>query len=86
LLRFREAGVEVVLKVVTNKFYCEFIKYDNFFLSYLSYDLQDFRKRWDRQSQAFYNLFRQADRIDKLAEVIQRLVFPDFQKYNSKLT
>ncbi|XP_027904345.1 protein ACTIVITY OF BC1 COMPLEX KINASE 8, chloroplastic [Vigna unguiculata] len=47
LLRFREAGVEVVLK--------------------------DFRKRWDRQSQAFYNLFRQADRIDKLAEIIQRL-------------
>ncbi|KAL2339447.1 hypothetical protein Fmac_007387 [Flemingia macrophylla] len=47
LLRFREAGVEVVLK--------------------------DFRKRWDRQSQAFYNLFRQADRVDKLADVIQRL-------------
>nr|XP_007137605.1 hypothetical protein PHAVU_009G140400g [Phaseolus vulgaris]ESW09599.1 hypothetical protein PHAVU_009G140400g [Phaseolus vulgaris] len=47
LLRFREAGVEVVLK--------------------------DFRKRWDRQSQAFYNLFRQADRIDKLAEIIQKL-------------
>ncbi|KAK7410833.1 hypothetical protein VNO78_01973 [Psophocarpus tetragonolobus] len=47
LLRFREAGVEVVLK--------------------------DFRKRWDRQSQAFYNLFRQADRVDKLAEIIQRL-------------
>ncbi|TKY73913.1 aarF domain-containing kinase [Spatholobus suberectus] len=47
LLRFREAGVEVLLK--------------------------DFRKRWDRQSQAFYNLFRQADRVDKLAEIIQRL-------------
>ncbi|KAG5148409.1 hypothetical protein AAZX31_06G138900 [Glycine max] len=47
LLRFREAGVEVVLK--------------------------DFRKRWDRQSQAFYNLFRQADRVDKLADIIQRL-------------
>ncbi|KAK7350834.1 hypothetical protein VNO77_09825 [Canavalia gladiata] len=47
LLRFREAGVEVILK--------------------------DFRMRWDRQSQAFYNLFRQADRVDKLAEVIQRL-------------
>ncbi|KAK7317010.1 hypothetical protein RJT34_00883 [Clitoria ternatea] len=47
LLRFREAGVEVILK--------------------------DVRKRWDRQSQAFYNLFRQADRVDKLAEVIQRL-------------
>ncbi|KAK8977954.1 hypothetical protein V6N11_059583 [Hibiscus sabdariffa] len=47
LLRFREAGVEVVLK--------------------------DFRKRWDRQSRAFYNLFRQADRVEKLAETIQRL-------------
>ncbi|XAR73310.1 Cadmium-transporting ATPase [Bertholletia excelsa] len=47
LLRFREAGVEVVLK--------------------------DFRKRWDRQSRAFYNLFRQADRVEKLAEIIQRL-------------
>ncbi|XP_010519924.1 PREDICTED: uncharacterized protein LOC104799212 [Tarenaya hassleriana] len=47
LLRFREAGVEVVLK--------------------------DLRKRWNRQSQAFYNLFRQADRVEKLAETIQRL-------------
>ncbi|XP_027329905.1 protein ACTIVITY OF BC1 COMPLEX KINASE 8, chloroplastic [Abrus precatorius] len=47
LLRFREAGVEVILK--------------------------DFRVRWDRQSKAFYNLFRQADRVDKLAEIIQRL-------------
>ncbi|KAA3457343.1 putative aarF domain-containing protein kinase chloroplastic [Gossypium australe] len=33
----------------------------------------DFRKRWDRQSRAFYNLFRQADRVEKLAEIIQRL-------------
>ncbi|KAL8211311.1 hypothetical protein R6Q57_005748 [Mikania cordata] len=47
LLRFREAGVEVVIK--------------------------DFRKRWDRQSQAFYNLFRQADRVEKLVGVIERL-------------
>lgn len=47
LLRFREAGVEVVVK--------------------------DLRKRWNRQSQAFYNLFRQADRVEKLAETIQRL-------------
>ncbi|KAG5000179.1 hypothetical protein GLYMA_08G140900v4 [Glycine max] len=47
LLRFREAGVEVILK--------------------------DLRKRWDRQSQAFYNLFRQADRVEKLAEIIERL-------------
>lgn len=47
LLKFREAGVEVVLK--------------------------DVRKRWERQSKAFYNLFRQADRVEKLAEIIQRL-------------
>uniref|UniRef100_A0A803KWB1 ABC1 atypical kinase-like domain-containing protein n=1 Tax=Chenopodium quinoa TaxID=63459 RepID=A0A803KWB1_CHEQI len=47
LLKFREAGVEVLVK--------------------------DFRKRWDRQSQAFYNLFRQADRVEKLAEIIERL-------------
>ncbi|XP_065873620.1 protein ACTIVITY OF BC1 COMPLEX KINASE 8, chloroplastic [Euphorbia lathyris] len=47
LLKFREAGVEVILK--------------------------DLRKRWDRQSQAFYNLFRQADRVEKLALTIQRL-------------
>ncbi|KAK1421532.1 hypothetical protein QVD17_23945 [Tagetes erecta] len=47
LLRFREAGAEVVIK--------------------------DFRKRLDRQSEAFYNLFRQADRIEKLVGVIERL-------------
>ncbi|KAL2907166.1 Protein ACTIVITY OF BC1 COMPLEX KINASE 8 chloroplastic [Bienertia sinuspersici] len=47
LLKFREAGIEVLVK--------------------------DFRKRWDRQSQAFYNLFRQADRIEKLADIIERL-------------
>ncbi|XP_051115718.1 protein ACTIVITY OF BC1 COMPLEX KINASE 8, chloroplastic [Andrographis paniculata] len=47
LLKFREAGVEVVIK--------------------------DFRKRWDRQSRAFSNLFRQADRVEKLAEIIQQL-------------
>ncbi|KAI3996310.1 hypothetical protein MKX01_026778 [Papaver californicum] len=47
LLRFREAGVEVVIK--------------------------DFKKRLERQNQAFYNLFRQADRVEKLAAVIQRL-------------
>ncbi|XP_022740136.1 protein ACTIVITY OF BC1 COMPLEX KINASE 8, chloroplastic [Durio zibethinus] len=47
LLRFREAGVEVILK--------------------------DFKKRWDKQSRAFSNLFRQADRVQKLAETIQRL-------------
>ncbi|KAF7834230.1 protein ACTIVITY OF BC1 COMPLEX KINASE 8, chloroplastic [Senna tora] len=47
LLKFREAGVEVIIK--------------------------DVRKRWDRQSQAFYNLFRQADRVEKLANIIQKL-------------
>ncbi|KAH9622360.1 hypothetical protein KSS87_007205 [Heliosperma pusillum] len=47
LLKFREAGVEVVLK--------------------------DFRKRWDRQSSAFYNLFRQADRVGRLTDIIERL-------------
>ncbi|RDX86947.1 Protein ACTIVITY OF BC1 COMPLEX KINASE 8, chloroplastic, partial [Mucuna pruriens] len=35
--------------------------------------VEDFRKRWDRQSQAFYNLFRQAERVEKLAEIIQKL-------------
>ncbi|XP_020110266.1 uncharacterized protein LOC109725478 isoform X1 [Ananas comosus] len=47
LLRFREAGVEVVVK--------------------------DIKKRWERQSRAFYNLFRQADRVERLAQIIQRL-------------
>ncbi|KAF5203692.1 Abc-1 domain-containing protein [Thalictrum thalictroides] len=47
LLKFREAGVEVIIK--------------------------DFKKRWDRQSRAFYNLFRQADRVEKLAVIIERL-------------
>ncbi|KAK2973862.1 hypothetical protein RJ640_002500 [Escallonia rubra] len=35
--------------------------------------VEDFRKRWERQSRAFYNLFRQADRVEKLAAIIQRL-------------
>ncbi|GAY63485.1 hypothetical protein CUMW_225980 [Citrus unshiu] len=35
--------------------------------------VEDFRNRWDRQTRAFYNLFRQADRVEKLAETIQRL-------------
>ncbi|XP_010937033.1 protein ACTIVITY OF BC1 COMPLEX KINASE 8, chloroplastic isoform X1 [Elaeis guineensis] len=47
LLRFREAGFEVVVK--------------------------DVKKRLERQSRAFYNLFRQADRVEKLAEIIERL-------------
>lgn len=32
------------------------------------------KKRWERQSRAFYNVFRQADRVEKLAEIIERLV------------
>ncbi|THU46754.1 hypothetical protein C4D60_Mb09t08220 [Musa balbisiana] len=35
--------------------------------------IEDFKKRWERQSSAFYNLFRQADRVEKLAQIIQRL-------------
>ncbi|PKA51584.1 putative aarF domain-containing protein kinase [Apostasia shenzhenica] len=57
LLRFREVGFEVVLKA-------------SFFLPFV---IDDLRKRWERQSRAFYNLFRQADRVEKLAEIIQRL-------------
>ncbi|KAF0906503.1 hypothetical protein E2562_011487 [Oryza meyeriana var. granulata] len=47
LLRFNEAGVEVIVK--------------------------DAKKRWERQSRAFYNLFRQPDRVEKLAQIIERL-------------
>ncbi|KAI5062828.1 hypothetical protein GOP47_0021375 [Adiantum capillus-veneris] len=35
--------------------------------------VRDLKKRWRRQAQAFSNLFRQPDRVEKLAEVIQRL-------------
>ncbi|KAK6922941.1 ABC1 atypical kinase-like domain [Dillenia turbinata] len=35
--------------------------------------VEDVWKRWDQLSQAFYNLFRQADRVEKLAAIIQRL-------------
>ncbi|OIW00438.1 hypothetical protein TanjilG_05788 [Lupinus angustifolius] len=42
-------------------------------LELLKYPVQDFRKAWDRHSQAFYNLYRQADRVEKLAEIIQKL-------------
>lgn len=35
--------------------------------------LRDLKKRWNRQARAFSNLFRQADRVEKLAEVIQRI-------------
>nr|ACG29020.1 ATATH13 [Zea mays] len=47
LLRFNDAGVEIVVK--------------------------DAKKRWERQSRAFYNLFRQPDRVEKLAQIIERL-------------
>ncbi|THU51896.1 hypothetical protein C4D60_Mb06t35900 [Musa balbisiana] len=53
LLRFREAGLEVIVK--------------------------DIKKRWERQSSAFYNLFRQADRVEKLAQTIQRLELGDLK-------
>lgn len=35
--------------------------------------VKDLRKRWDRQASAFYNLFRQADRVERLAQIVQRL-------------
>jgi hypothetical protein len=36
--------------------------------------VKDFRKRWDRQAQAFSNIFRQPQRVEKIASMIQRLV------------
>ncbi|KAG8071174.1 hypothetical protein GUJ93_ZPchr0006g42131 [Zizania palustris] len=35
--------------------------------------VKDAKKRWERQSRAFYNLFRQPDRVEKLAQIIERL-------------
>lgn len=35
--------------------------------------MKDLRKRWDRQSQAFANVFKQADRVEKISSIIQRL-------------
>uniref|UniRef100_A0A0D9VHG3 ABC1 atypical kinase-like domain-containing protein n=1 Tax=Leersia perrieri TaxID=77586 RepID=A0A0D9VHG3_9ORYZ len=35
--------------------------------------VEDAKKRWERQSRAFYNLFRQPDRVEKLAQIIERL-------------
>ncbi|KAK6150477.1 hypothetical protein DH2020_015409 [Rehmannia glutinosa] len=55
----RLAAIEELTWTTLLKFHLDFI--------------QDFRKRWDRQSQAVFNLFRQADRVEKLAEIIQRL-------------
>nr|KYP67577.1 Uncharacterized protein sll1770 family [Cajanus cajan] len=62
LLKFREAGVELNSS-----------KHYDFLSHIFLLNVQDFRKRWDRQSQAFYNLFRQAERVEKLAEIIQKL-------------
>ena len=76
LLRFREAGVEVILKA-SLLCYSLFFNPHNHLITCFTVNVmnvQDFRKRWDRQSRAFYNLFRQAERVEKLAEVIQRLV------------
>ena len=39
---------------------------------------QDAKKRWERQSRAFYNLFRQSDRVEKVAQIIERLVCASF--------
>lgn len=36
--------------------------------------VKDLQKRWDRQAQAFNNVFRQSDRVEKIANMIQRLV------------
>jgi hypothetical protein len=36
--------------------------------------LQDAKKIWVRQSRAFYNLFHQPDRVEKLAQIIEGLV------------
>ncbi|XP_062222978.1 protein ACTIVITY OF BC1 COMPLEX KINASE 8, chloroplastic-like isoform X2 [Phragmites australis] len=60
LLRFNEAGIELVVK--------------------------DAKKRWERQSHAFYNLFHQPDRVEKLAQIIERLVISSFvsERWNQK--
>lgn len=36
--------------------------------------LRDLRTRWERQAKAFANLVRQPDRVQKLADIITRLV------------
>ena len=76
LLRFREAGVEVILKASLLSYSLFFNPHNHLITCFTVnvMNVQDFRKRWDRQSRAFYNLFRQAERVEKLAEVIQRLV------------
>ncbi|KAH7513128.1 hypothetical protein FEM48_Zijuj12G0163700 [Ziziphus jujuba var. spinosa] len=48
-------------------------------LKFREVGVEDVRKRWDMQSRAFYNLFRQADRVKKLAEIIQRLEHGDLK-------
>ena len=47
------------------------------------YAVKDLRKRWDRQSQAFNNVFRQAGRVEKIANMIQRLVSDLFKHFGS---
>jgi hypothetical protein len=83
LLRFNEAGVEVVVKASSN-IYSILLTYLMMAFLRISDDqtlcdsdfimLQDAKKRWERQSRAFYNLFRQPDRVEKLAEIVERLV------------
>jgi len=36
--------------------------------------LRDLKTRWERQAKAFANLVRQPDRVQKLADIITRLV------------
>lgn len=83
LLRFREAGIEVFMKASFLILLLYFIIILAFIL-FANYHLvvQDLRKRWQRQASAFNNLFRQADRVEKLAEVIQRLV-TNLQNFSS---
>lgn len=82
LLRFNEAGVEVVVKASFNIWSILLLiyLYDGtsvvltILVPLIFLICQDAKKRWERQSRAFYNLFRQPDRVEKLAEIIERLV------------
>lgn len=77
LLRFCEAGFEVIVKARSLKLLFLAIPYKMMIgcsITMVKIVLfQDFRERWARQSLAFY-MFRQADRVEKLADIIQRLV------------
>eukprot|EP00249_Psilotum_nudum_P015268 c25233_g1_i1 orf=941-3481(-) len=35
--------------------------------------IRDLKKRWERHTRAFSNLFRQAERVEKIADIIERL-------------